>query len=280
MENQKRVRWVIGVSFGFVLMLALSLPLRELLEQLLVNEKERRLVSGIIVRLTMFIVLIYLIKRLELTAFLGLKTGFSFDQLQVIIIPIVIVSMSVFGDLTLYRNSGFNLLSLFLLSNMLVALVEEFAFRAIVLPLILKVRSNKKRLLLVSVIMSSVLFGVLHYLNLFREPDNFSGITSQVIFATCIGIYLGALFLRTRHIIFPVTIHFLVNVAFGKNVLQPENIDTVTKVVEDTTDWASLLLTLGLFGAIAMGGVFVMRLVNRNEIIMSLGLKKIDYELE
>lgn len=42
----------------------------------------------------------------------------------------------------------------------------------------------------------------------------------------------------------------------------------------------SVPLTLGLFGAIAIGGVFVMRLVNRNEIVMSLGLKKIDYELE
>lgn len=279
MENQKRVRWVIAVSFGFALMLALALPLRELLEQLLVNEKERRLVSGIIVRLTMFIVLIYLIKRLELTAFLGLKTGFSFDQFQVIIIPIVIVSMSIFGDLTLYRSAGFNLLSLFLLSNMLVALVEEFAFRAIVLPLILRIRSHKKRLVLASVVMSSVLFGVLHYLNLFREPDNFSGITSQVIFATCIGVYLGALFLRTRNIIFPVVIHFLVNVAFGKSVLMPEHNDVVTKVVGETTDWGSLLLTLGLFGSIALGGVFVIRLVNKVDVLKSLNLKIDTYEV-
>lgn len=280
MENKRSIQWVIGVSLGFVIMLALALPLRLLLSQFLVSEKEIRLVAGIIVRLAMFIVLVYLVKRLELTAFLGLKTRIRFDQLQVIIIPIVIVSMSIFGDMTLYRNAGLSLLSLFLLSNVLVALVEELAFRAIVLPLILKIRSNNKRLLLVSVVMSSLLFGVLHYLNLFREPGNLSGITSQVIFATCIGIYLGALFLRTRHIIFPVMIHFLVNVAFGKSVLMPENNDLVTTVVGETTDWASLLLTLGLFGTIAMGGVFVIRLVNRDEIIMSLDLKKIDYELE
>lgn len=275
MKNKSNIQLIVAVSLGFALMLALALPLRSFLGQFLANENELKLVAGILVRLVMFGVLIYVIKRLGLTEFLGLKTGFQLDQFQAIVIPLVIVSMSILGDLTPYKNAGFSLLGLFLLGNLLVALIEEFAFRAIVLPLILKVRSNKRRFLLFSVVLSSAIFGVLHYLNLFREPDNFSGITSQVIFATCIGIYLGALFLRTRHIIFPVTIHFLVNVAFGKSVLQPENIDTVTKVVEDTTDWASLLLTLGLFGAIAMGGVFVIRLVNREDILKSLNFKSL-----
>lgn len=274
MKNRKHVIYIIGISLGFALMLALALPLRSLISQFLADEKVIRLVAGIIVRLSMFGVLIYLIKRLELTTFLGLKTGIRLDQLQVIIIPLIIIIMSILGDLTIYKNAGLSLLGLFLVSNLLIALVEELTFRAIVLPLILKIRSKKKRLLLVSVVMSSMLFGVLHFLNLFREPGNFSGITSQVIFATCIGVYLGALFLRTRHIIFPVMIHFLINVAFGKSALKPENNDVVTKVVGETTDWASLLLTLGLFGAIALGGVFVIRLVKKVDVLESLSLKK------
>ncbi|MFT6872374.1 MAG: membrane protease YdiL (CAAX protease family) [Roseivirga sp.] len=274
MKNRKHFIYIIGVSLGFALMLALALPLRSLIGQFLADEKVIRLVAGIIVRLSMFGVLIYLIKRLELTTFLGLKTRFRLDQLQVIIIPLIIIIMSILGDLTRYKNAGLSLLGLFLVSNPLIALVEELTFRAIVLPLILKIRSNKKRLLLVSVVMSSMIFGVLHFLNLFREPGNFSGITSQVIFATCISVYLGALFLRTRHIIFPVMIHFLINVAFGKSVLTPENNDVVTKVVGETTDWASLLLTLGLFGTIAMGGVFVIRLVKKVDVLESLSLKK------
>ncbi len=279
-DNKSRIRVIVIVSLGFTLLLALALPVRSILEQYIIEEKKVRLVAGIIMRLAMFITLVYLIKRLKLTAFLGLKTRFSLDQFSVIIIPVVIIGMSIFGDLTLYRNAGLSLLSLFLLSNLLVALVEEFAFRAIVLPLILKIRSDRKRLLLVSVVMSSLIFGVLHYMNLFREPGNFSGITSQVIFATSIGVYLGALFLRTRHIIFPVMIHFLVNVAFGKAVLKPENNDVVTKVVEETTDGTSLLLTLGLFGSIALGGVFVIRLVNREDILKSLNLNINSHEIQ
>lgn len=279
-DNKSRIRVIVIVSLGFTLLLALALPVRSILEQYIIEEKKVRLVAGIIMRLAMFITLVYLIKRLKLTAFLGLKTRFSLDQFSVIIIPVVIIGMSIFGDLTLYRNAGLSLLSLFLLSNLLVALVEEFAFRAIVLPLILKIRSDRKRLLLVSVVMSSLIFGVLHYMNLFREPGNFSGITSQVIFATSIGVYLGALFLRTRHIIFPVMIHFLVNVAFGKAVLKPENNDVVTKIVEETTDGTSLLLTLGLFGSIALGGVFVIRLVNREDILKSLNLNINSHEIQ
>lgn len=272
-ERNKNIYWIIGVSLGFALCLAFAKPLRLFLDQFIANEKEVRLVAGIIVRLVMFIGLIYLIKRLELTAFLGLKSGFKIRQVQTIVIPLVFVAMTIFGDLSLYKNAGFNLLSLFLISNLLVALVEELTFRAIVLPLIIKIRSNKKRLLLVSVVMSSLIFGVLHYLNLFREPDNFSGITSQVIFASSIGVYLGALLLRTRHIVFPVIIHFLVNVAFGKSALMPENNDVVTEIAGGSTGWTSLLLTLGLFGFIAVGGVFMIRMVDKDIVLKSVNLK-------
>ena len=255
------------------MLIALGRPLMSFLGQYLENEKEVRLIAGIVVRFVMFIILICLIKKLEPSAFLGLTNTLKLSQVQAIAIPLVFIGMAILSDLTLYGNVGSNLLTLFLVSNLLVALVEELTFRAIVLPLIIKIRSNKKNILLVSVAMSSLIFGVLHYLNLFREPDNFSGITSQVIFATSIGIYLGGLFLRTRNIAFPVAIHFLVNVAFGKSALRLENNDVVTKIVEDSTDWISLLLTLGLFGFIAIGGVFMVRMVDRGSVIKSLNLK-------
>ena len=273
MEKRKNIFWIFGVSLGFAMLIALGRPLMSFLGQYLENEKEVRLIAGIVVRFVMFIILICLIKKLELSAFLGLTNTLKLSQVQAIAIPLVFIGMAILSDLTLYGNVGSNLLTLFLVSNLLVALVEELTFRAIVLPLIIKIRSNKKNILLVSVAMSSLIFGVLHYLNLFREPDNFSGITSQVIFATSIGIYLGGLFLRTRNIAFPVAIHFLVNVAFGKSALRLENNDVVTKIVEDSTDWISLLLTLGLFGFIAIGGVFMVRMVDRGSVIKSLNLK-------
>lgn len=284
MSRGLKVRWVLAISLGFVLFLALVLPLRSILGDYIEGEKTVRMASGIIIRFIMFAILVYIIRRFQFEKFIGIGTGigkeFYMRQSIVLLIPMVFIIMGIISDFDVYVNAGSGLLTLFLIEHFLVALIEEMAFRAIVLPLVIQIRANKKRLLLVSVCITSLIFGVLHYLNLFREPGNFSGITFQVVFASAIGIYLGGLLLRTRHIIFPIIIHFLVNAAFGKSELRPENEDLVTEAVASTTDLPSLLTTLGLFGFVAIGGVVMIRMVDRNEILSTLNTKTDSDEME
>ena len=220
-----------------------------------------------------------LIQKLKYKRFLGIGSKLRLDQLLVIAIPLVIISMGIIGDFKTYQEAGLQLLTLFIINNILVAMVEELALRSLVLPLIIQVRMNKKRALLTSVCLTAIIFGLLHYLNLFKEPENFSGITSQVVFAICIGIYLGALLLRTRHIFFPILIHFMVNVAFGKGELKADQ-QIVVSTIETGIDWPSLLITLGLFGFIALGGVYMMRMVDREEILNTLIIRTDSHEME
>ena len=270
MKSSKNIYWIIGISLGFGLLLASAVPLRVALSDWLSDEKEIRLVAGIVARCLILFLAFYLIKKFRFVAFLGKDSQFKSKDLLSIVVPLVFISMGLFGGWGVYKTASVNLLSLFLISNLLVALVEEFVFRGLVLPLILKVRSKKRRLLLMSVFLTALIFGVLHYLNLFREPNNFSGITSQVIFALCIGIYLGGLMLRTRNILFPIVIHFLINISFGKEILKPEINEVVTQVVERDTNWGSMLLTFGLFGLIALGGVYMVRLVDKADVLKLL----------
>ncbi|MFY0593708.1 CPBP family intramembrane glutamic endopeptidase [Roseivirga sp.] len=267
MERNRNLYWIVIISVGFAALLAFAVPFRLALGQYLENEKEVKLIAGIGTRLIILVASIILVRKFKFQRYLGLGWKFDRQYLLPIIIPMLIVSMAIFGDLETYKKAGLSLLTLFLFNNILVALIEEFAFRGLVLPLILKIRSEKKRLMLTSVSLTALIFGVLHYLNLFREPDNFSGITSQVIFAIAIGIFLGGLMLRTKNILFPVLIHFLINVGFGKDILRPETEEIVTQVASTGTDWIGTLLTLGLFGFIALGGVYMVRLVSRDEIL-------------
>lgn len=286
MSRSLKIGWILAISFGFVLFLALVPPLRSILGELIEDEKAVRMAAGIIVRFIMFIILVYMIRRFQFQKFIGIGIGigigkgFHLRQSLVLLIPMVFIIMGIISDFDIYINAGSSLLTLFLIEHFFVALIEEMAFRAIILPLVIQIRANKKRLLLVSVCITSLIFGVLHYLNLFREPGNFSGITAQVVFASAIGIYLGGLLLRTRHIIFPIIIHFLVNAAFGKSELRPENQDLVTEVVGSSTDWSSLLVTIGLFAFVAIGGVIMIRTVDQNEILNKLNTKADSHEME
>lgn len=270
---------IAGVTAGFAIMLATALPLRAILSQFIEDEQTLKMVSGIIVRSIILLLCLMLIKSLGFKAFIGVGRKVSLDGFLVIAIPLVIISMGLVSGFEIYKAAGLQLLTLFVISNLLVAMIEEIAFRSLVLPLIIQIRMNKNRVLLVSVCLTAIIFGLLHYLNLFREPQNFSGITSQVVFAICIGIYLGALLLRTRHIFFPILIHFLVNVAFGKGELTADDA-TVVSTLQTETDWTSVLLTLGLFGLIALGGIFIMGRIDRQEILNTLTIRTDSHEME
>ncbi|MBO3699238.1 CPBP family intramembrane glutamic endopeptidase [Roseivirga sp. E12] len=284
MSRSLKIRWVLAISLGFVLFLNLVLPLRSIIGDFIEGEKTVRMAAGIIIRFIMFAILVYLIRRFKFEKFIGIgagiEKGFYMRQSIILLIPMVFITMGIISDFSVYVNAGSGILTLFLIEHFFVALIEELAFRAIILPLVIQIRANKKRLLLVSVCLTSLIFGALHYLNLFREPGNFSGITFQVVFASAIGIFLGGLLLRTRHIIFPIMIHFLVNAAFGKSELRPENEDLVTEAVGSSTDSSSLFVTLGLFVFVAIGGVVMIRKVDRNEILNTLNTKIDSNEME
>ncbi len=280
MKSRKHIILIIGVSLGFALFLAVGRPLKGLIENYGFDETLAQMVAGILVRSFILIALVIVMRKLQVSRFLGIDQKPSIKGVQPMLIPLVIILMSLFGDTRVYINAGLGLLTLFLIDNLLVALVEELTFRGVILPLIIKTRLGKKHIILVSVIMASSIFGLMHYLNLFREPGNFLGITSQVVFATSIGIYLGGLLLRTRNIFFPIVIHFLVNVAFGKGVLRPDQNEVLTNAPGDPFEWSSFLLTMGIFACIAIGGIYTIRQVDTKKIISTLSLKKQDYEIQ
>jgi membrane protease YdiL (CAAX protease family) len=165
----------------------------------------------------------------------------------------VIILMGFISSFGTYTAAGSYMLSIFIVNTLLVALIEEFTFRGLILPVILKTRKNKKNRVFVSVVITSVVFGVLHYINLLREPDNFWGITSQ---ASTDFVVPGS---RTRHILWPVIIHFLVNFSFGSGDLKEVNPSPVVESTGASVFDAGDLITLLLFVFIASGGWYMTR---------------------
>lgn len=102
-----------------------------------------------------------------------------------------------------------DLLWLFLLKCLSIGLMEEFAFRALILPLLLE--SFPKRGELFSVLVSSALFGGWHILNLFGGAS-FGATALQVGYSFLIGVMLAAVFLRTGNVWMCVLLHALFDV--------------------------------------------------------------------
>ncbi|MDE7453341.1 MAG: CPBP family intramembrane metalloprotease, partial [Clostridia bacterium] len=96
----------------------------------------------------------------------------------------------------------------FVLYNLAIAFSEEFLFRGVIFTQMLDSWKNKKGFIWIAIIVSSVIFGLRHLLNLVTAPQVVITTIGQVLFTFMAGFYLCAVYLRTRNIWICIIIHF------------------------------------------------------------------------
>lgn len=107
-----------------------------------------------------------------------------------------------------------SLILIIIVEQIFVGIFEEFLFRGLVLNTILaKMKGDSFKNKIIAILLSSVLFGVIHFLNLFDTPELMNATIQQVCFAAFTGVFLGALYLRTNNIWVVAFYHTLTNIA-------------------------------------------------------------------
>lgn len=99
-------------------------------------------------------------------------------------------------------------LIILIIEEIFTGLFEEFIFRGIILNTLLK-----KFGIISAIFISSSLFGLTHLINLFDNPNLINDTMAQVFYATFIGIFFGALYLRTKNIWLVAFYHTMYNSA-------------------------------------------------------------------
>ena len=89
-------------------------------------------------------------------------------------------------------------------------LFEETLCRGLVLKTLLQKMGDTKKGMIAACVISAVLFGVAHLANLTWVAP--LSVIPQVFFATASGIFLGAIYLRTKTLIAPILLHGINNV--------------------------------------------------------------------
>ena len=97
-----------------------------------------------------------------------------------------------------------------------VGIMEELAFRGVLLPLLLERFGRTKKGMWVSVLLSSAVFGLIHFANLIEMP-NLAAVLMQVGYSTLLGALCAALLLGTGNIWYCVAVHTVYNFGGGLN---------------------------------------------------------------
>ncbi len=103
----------------------------------------------------------------------------------------------------------------FIFYNLAIAISEEFLFRGVMFTQMLDSWKNKKNFIWVAILISSIIFGLRHFLNLVTTPNTLITTIGQVLFTFMAGFYLCVVYLRTHNIWVCIIIHFLEDLFTG-----------------------------------------------------------------
>lgn len=267
---KKEIKLSFFVLIGLLSFLWLEKPLREFLSEALFDEQVAKQISAISIRIILIGIIFILIKKFQLLNFTGLNSWRNHKNIQAVFIPLVFVIVGISANWNTYVNTDLRILFLFALSTMAVGIVEELAFRGTILPLLILSFAHTRQPILKSAVLSSLMFGMVHFINLFSQPENVIGIISQVFFATAIGVFFCGLMVRTENILIPCILHALVNFSFGAGELKQTIEETTSTNDSSVINWDSLIPTTLFFLFIFSGGVYMILKTDKETILKKL----------
>jgi membrane protease YdiL (CAAX protease family) len=150
---------------------------------------------GTVARLLGTVVVIYAMIRFDVIKFIK----FNWNRKYLLISWLFIVYIFLNMDLALIGPNKILLLVLMLASNLAIGIFEEVLTRGFILNVFLKRYGESKKGIYYSVLVSSIIFGISHLMNLFTKNVAVNEVISQVFYATFIGVVFGAIYIRTGY---------------------------------------------------------------------------------
>lgn len=143
-----------------------------------------------------------------------------------------------------------------IIEQIFIGVFEEFLFRGLILNIILKkMQEHSFKSKMTAVVISSVLFGVVHLLNLFSAPQLINETIDQVFYAAFIGVFLGALYLRSHNIWVVVFYHAIYDMASELPVIFHEI--PAQAIIDETVSEA--VLNIIVSSVFIFAGLFIAR---------------------
>jgi len=221
-------------------------------------------VTRIIFRLLLFSFVSVFIYKSGLYNFNGLKRPFSVSNIHFLLLPTLFIVPILFSVMDTVSSLTTVMIILMIAQALLIGLLEEGFVRGVVLPLLIKFGSGRLRFIK-ALVVSSMIFGLLHYINLFTQERTFEEVTGQVIYATTVGCFFGGIVLANRNILPAVILHALIDFPIITSKVL-ENGDTTPMPEEGGSQLPALLFFL----TVAALGIYMAQRSDKGKILSRL----------
>ena len=157
---------------------------------------------------------------------------------------------------------------LFALFVFLVGFSEELLCRGIMTETMLRKHGNTKKGIWLSILSSSVSFGLLHLTNILMGQSVLDTVI-QVITASCLGIFFNAIYVRHRNIYAIALIHGMIDFVamWYMGVLKGNSILKVYEESTIATSTTEAIVTILMNGVVLIPAFVILRKKKLNEVI-------------
>lgn len=238
-----------------------------LLKYFNINEDISFNIADNLFRILILIYSLNLVYTLKLNKYCGLKFDFKNRNLKILFIPfLILIAIFCLTILKNIQNITFHSFVLLAISNIIVGFSEEVSMRGVILPLLIRMFSKNKRGIILSLLISSFIFAILHYITLLHGIVNFTDTTNQVILAFGGGMIFGSLMLRSQNIVVISLLHGAANIVGSIS----EIIEKEPVIHQHLPGGYSFNLIYVFVILLIVISIILLKKVNQNEIIAKI----------
>ena len=250
---------IIGLTYLFN-----QIPLSDVLE-VYFDLQKAELIENILFFIFLSCCTLYIIKRFNIPIYFLDKNAIFKIHYFIPVILFFLIFSGVFSNFYLldenFLRKPVNLL--YTLEEFLGAAFEEILFRGFVLGILLLSLYNENMGLIKAIVISGLLFGLTHIINLKTfEGNNIGNVFNQVYGTASIGIMWACVYYKTRSLLVLVLIHFANNFFAGLEAflsLPLEQISNASESVKSTSNYIiSEVIRVIIFGLPAVLGFMIL----------------------
>lgn len=232
-------------------------------KELLSSDLTTSYTMGIVIRLLGFAGIYVIMKKLDLLKRITSRWSPRYILISIIFIIYIVINF----EFAMVEGNKLYLVALMILECVAIGLYEEIFFRGLVLGVFLeKIKVGKNGVFFI-VLVSNLMFGLVHIMNAFEKNAQLNVVLSQVVYAFFIGTLFSAIYIRCNYCMWwCVLLHALFDISDELVRIAGFEKGVVTKVAGTVSNWDVFLndlLMLPLF----LTGLFLLRNVNRNKSI-------------
>ena len=171
-----------------------------------------------------------------------------------------------------FRLSDMAIIAMFYLS---VGMSEELLMRGIVFPFLIEKLGTSKKMIFLAALLSSIIFGLFHSINLMSSTRTSDEVLGQVVTAVPIGFFFAALLLKVENIWAVAFLHGLVNFALGNSDYTSVPKNEIPSNPESVPNLCVTILFYLIFIGIFYNGVLIIKKIDHRKVKHLLNEKKL-----